>query len=141
MTEGHVNIAGCWTLKSCYLETVETKERLFPYGENPRGALIMHESGRMAAVITPRASKAPATDEDRAKAFGLLIAYSGRYRLEGSRFITDVDVSWLPQWLDTSQGRSFVVHDDCLDIVSDPAPSPLRGGALVIGVLTWAREA
>jgi hypothetical protein len=141
VTEGHVGIAGCWTLKSCYFEVVNSGERLYPYGENPRGALIIHESGRMAAVITPRGQIIPATEADEAKAFEQLVAYSGRYRLEGARFVTDVDVSWLPQWVGGPQGRSFALHDDLLDVVSDPAPSPFAGGALAIGKLTWVREA
>jgi hypothetical protein len=141
VTEGHVGIAGCWTLKSCYFEVVDSGERLFPYGENPRGVLVIHESGRMAAVITPRTQAIPTTEADRAKAFEQLVAYSGRYRSEGGRFVTDVDVSWLPQWVGMPQGRNFALRDDLLDVVSDTISLPLAGGALARGVLTWAREA
>jgi hypothetical protein len=133
-------IAGCWILKSCYLQTIDTGERLFPYGENPRGALIMHESGRMAAVITPRTQITPASEAETAKAYGQLIAYSGHYRLDGNRFITDVDVSWLPAWVDTAQGRTYVLRENLLEIVSDPTVSPLAGGGQIFGVLTWMRE-
>jgi hypothetical protein len=128
-------------LKSAYLEVVDTGELLFPYGENPRGVLVLHESGRMAAVITPGAQAIPATEADKAKAFEQLVAYSGRYRLEGGRFVTDVDVSWAPQWVGLPQGRDFILRGDLLDVVSDPAPSPFFDGVLVTGKLTWAREA
>lgn len=139
--EDRVGLAGCWTLLSSYIEVVETGERLYPYGEHPRGVLILHESGRMAAVFTPGDQAIPVTEADKAKAFEQLVAYSGLYRLEGARFVTDVDVSWAPQWLGTAQGRAFVLRGDQLDIVSDPAPSPFFGGVLVTGKLTWAREA
>jgi hypothetical protein len=128
-------------LKSAYLEVVGTGERLFPYGKNPRGVLILHESGRMAAVFTPGAQAIPTTDADKAKAFEQLVAYSGRYRLEGGRFVTDVDVSWTPQWVGLPQGRDFILRGDLLDVVSDPAPSPFFDGVLVTGKLTWTREA
>jgi hypothetical protein len=141
MTGKRTDITGCWTLKSCYIEVVDTGERLYPYGENPVGTLIIHESGRMVAVFTPSARMIPTTETDKAKAFEQLVAYSGRYRLEGARFVTDVDVSWLPQWVGTAQGRKFALHDDLLDIISDPAPSPFFDGVLVQGKLTWAREA
>ena len=141
MTDDRAGVVGCWILTSCYFEVVDSGERLFPYGENPRGVLMLHASGRMAAVITPRADAMPATEADRAKAFEQLVAYSGRYRLEGARFVTDVDVSWLPQWVGMPQGRNFALHDDQLDVVSDPISLPFAGGALARGVLTWAREA
>jgi hypothetical protein len=134
-------IAGSWILQSCYVQRVDTGERMLPYGENPRGVLIMHESGRMAAVITPRDQVMPASDADTAKLYGQLIAYSGRYRLEGNRYVTDVDVSWLTAWVGTAQGRTFVLRETLLDIVSDPTSSPLFGGAQIVAVLTWAREA
>ena len=140
MTDGRAGIFGCWTLTSCYFEVIDTGKRLFPYGENPRGVLILDESGRMAAVITPREQAIPTTEADRAKAAEQMVAYSGRYRLEGAHFVTDVDVSWLPQWVGTAQVRKFALHDDQLDVVSDPMSLPLADGALVTGVLTWARE-
>lgn len=141
MADDVTNIIGCWILMSCYVQRVDTGERRFTYGESPRGALILHESGRMAVVITPRDQVMPVSEADTAKAYGQLIAYSGRYRLEGNRFVTDVDVSWWSAWLGTPQGRTFVVRENFLEIVSDPAPSPLDGGAQVFGVLIWAREA
>jgi Lipocalin-like domain len=44
-----------WMLRSAYLERTDTRERILPYGDNPRGVLILHEGGRMAAIITPSA--------------------------------------------------------------------------------------
>lgn len=95
----------------------------------------------MAAVFTPAAQAIPLTEADKAKAFEQMVAYSGRYRLEGTRFVTDVDVSWAPQWVGTAQGRGFVLRGDTLEIVSDPAPSPFFDGVMVTGKLIWTREA
>ena len=141
MTQSGANIAGSWTLKSCYLQGVDNGERFHHFGENPCGALIMHEGGRMAAVITPRDQPAPVGEAEMAAAYNRMVAYSGRYRLEGNRFITDVDVSWLPNWVGTSQGRTFALNGDILEIVSDPAPSPRGDGAKIRAVLIWNREA
>jgi Lipocalin-like domain len=46
---------GVWMLRSAYLERTDTRERILPYDDNPRGVLILHEGGRMAAIITPSA--------------------------------------------------------------------------------------
>jgi Lipocalin-like domain len=135
------SIVGCWTLKSHIVQVVDTGERLLPFGDNPRGALILHESGRMAVLITPRDQIPPVGEPEAAKAYGQMIAYSGRYRLEGNRLITDVDVSWMPAWADSSQARTFVVAENELEIISEPGPMPGRGGALAFAVLTFTREA
>jgi hypothetical protein len=61
-----------------------------------------------------------------------LLAYSRRYRIElPSRFVTDVDIAWLPSWVGTPRPRTFTLREDMLDIVADAAP---------VGVLTWVRE-
>jgi hypothetical protein len=141
MTQAVADIAGSWVLKSCYLQRLDNGKRFYHFGENPRGILIMHAGGRMAAVITPRDQPAPVGEAEMANAYGRLVAYSGLYRLEGNRFITDVDVSWLPGWVGSAQGRTFALDGDVLEIVSDPAPSPRGDGAEIRAVLVWSREA
>jgi hypothetical protein len=70
-----------------------------------------------------------------------LLAYSGRYRIEnGKRFVTDVDIAWLPSWIGTSQGRNAKLREGELDIVSDPVPLEFLDGAMAIGILSWVRE-
>ena len=45
-------VTGVWILRSAYLKRVDDGEKILPY-DNPRGVLILHEGGRMAAIITP----------------------------------------------------------------------------------------
>jgi Lipocalin-like domain len=129
-------LTGVWILRSAYLERTNTHERIVAYGENPRGVLILHEGGRMAAIITPldQAGDAP---PPRRK----LLAYSGRYRIEaGGRFVTNVDIAWLPNWVGTPRGRTFSLRDGELHIVSDAAPVEFLDGAMATAILTWVRE-
>jgi Lipocalin-like domain len=127
---------GVWILRSAYLTRVDTGEEILPYGENPRGVLILHEGGRMAAIITPSDQTADQSPPRRK-----LLAYSGRYRIEnGDRFVTDVDIAWLPSWVGTPRGRTFSVRDGRLHIASDPAPVEFLDGAVASGTLTWVRE-
>ena len=129
-------VTGVWILRSAALERTDTRERILPYGENPRGVLILHEGGRMAAIITPSdqsGNKAPPRRN--------LLAYSGRYRIEpGRRFVTDVDIAWIPGWVGTPRGRTFSLRDGLLHIVSDPAAVEFLDGAIATGILTWERE-
>ena len=129
-------LTGVWILRSARLERVDTGETILPYGEKPRGVLILHEGGRMAAIITP-SDQAGDKPPPRRK----LLAYSGRYRIEaGNRFVTDVDIAWIPSWVGTPRGRNFSLRDGVLDIVSDPAPVEFLDGAMAKGILSWARE-
>ena len=90
----------------------------------------------MAAILTPSHQSG-----DTPPPMRKLLAYSGRYRIEPpNRFVTDVDIAWLPSWVGTPRGRSFSLRDGALDIVADPAPVEFLDGALAVGVLTWVRE-
>jgi Lipocalin-like domain len=136
MAGGANEARGVWILRSAYLTRVDNGETILPYGESPRGVLILHEGGRMAAIITP-SDHAGDKPPPRRK----LLAYSGRYRIEqGDRFVTDVDIAWLPSWIGTSRGRTFSLRDGALHIVSDPAPVEFLDGAMARGTLTWVRE-
>jgi hypothetical protein len=136
MSDEAAGLMGVWLLRTAYLERVGAREKIFQYGDNPRGVLILHDGGRMAAIITP--SHQPG---DQAPPMRKLLAYSGRYRIEPpNRFVTDVDIAWIPSWVGTPRGRTFTLRDGALDIVSDPAPVEFLDGAMAIGVLTWVRE-
>ncbi len=136
MGDKATGLMGVWILRSAYLQRVDTGERILPYGENPRGVLILHEGGRMAAIITPSHQSGDAPPPRRK-----LVAYSGRYRIEPpNRFVTDVDIAWLPGWVGTPRGRNFALRDGALDIVADPAPVEFLDGAMAIGMLAWVRE-
>jgi hypothetical protein len=136
MNDEASGLLGVWLLRSAYLQRVDTGEKIVQYGDSPRGVLILHEGGRMAAIITPSHQSGDAPPPRRK-----LLAYSGRYRIEPpNRFVTDVDIAWIPSWIGTPRGRNFSFRDGMLDIVADPAPVEFLDGAIAIGVLTWVRE-
>ena len=136
MSDDTKSVLGVWILRSASLERADTGEKIAQYGENPRGVLMLHEGGRMAAIITPSLQS-----DDAAPPRRRLVAYSGRYRIEGgNRFVTDVDIAWLPTWVGTPRGRNFTLKDGELHIVADPAPVEFLDGAIAVGRLVWARE-
>lgn len=138
------SVLGVWTLRSFTMENVETKERSEPFGPAPRGTLILHPDGRMAALLTPGERPSPTTEADRAAAFQRMVAYAGRYRLEPpDRFVTTVDVAWFEDWVGTEQTRSYALDGDKLDIFTPPGrmPTPDGGAVTVMGILSWTRDA
>lgn len=137
-------IVGVWRLRSFVMEAVDTKERSQPFGPVPRGTLILHDSGHMAALLAPREGNATASPSDQAAATPKLIAYSGRYRLEPpDRLVTSVDVASFEAWIGTDQVRTYALDGDRLDLFTPVGrmPSPAGQGVAVIGILSWRRDA
>ena len=87
------NLHGNWTLVSFFTEDVQTKQRVNAYGEKPTGAIGFTPAGRFG-FVTAEGRKAPQTPEEQAAAYRTMIAYTGKWRVEGDKFITKVDVAW-----------------------------------------------
>lgn len=60
-------------------------------------------------------------DTERAAVHKSMLAYSGKYRVEGQDLITTVDISWNEEWNGTEQRRHFRIEGDKLFIESAPA--------------------
>ncbi len=93
----------------------------------------------MMAIITAANRKTPQNDQDRADAFKSMLAYSGTYKVQGSHFVTQVDVAWNQAWVDTKQVRHFRIEGDKLTIASTPQPAVNFGNRMMHGELVWYR--
>jgi lipocalin-like protein len=133
-------LLGVWKLESFYTELQATGEKKMLYGEKPNGYVIFTPEKRMIGIITAEGRKKPETDEDRVAAFLSMISYSGIYRIEGDKWITKVDTSWLETWVGTDQMRFFRVDGDKLQVTSMWLQNPnLPPGQMSRGVLIWSR--
>jgi hypothetical protein len=130
-------LTGAWRLLSAQFELSDSGERIDLYGAAPAGRLILTPDGRMSAILT-RADRTPA--DGAAGLFASMMAYSGVYRVEGSAFITTVDVAWTPAWIETEQTRVFELTGDRLSLVSPEQDHPLFPGRPGRGRLSWLRE-
>jgi Lipocalin-like domain len=134
-------IVGSWKLVSVVYEDVQTTQRTPVLGEHPRGYQIATPEGRWIALVTADGRPVPKTDEDRAKALRTMIAYSGRYRVEGDTVITKVEVAWNEAWVGGEQIRFLRFEgDDLLHIESPPMPHPNVNDRTVRVIVTWARD-
>jgi hypothetical protein len=131
-------LIGNWKLISWQVVAGNDAQDLF--GAHPKGYLILSPEGR-AMVITTAENRNPGTDEaDRAALQKTMLAYTGKYRIEGGDFITTVDVSWNESWNGTEQRRHYRIEGDKLFIESAPAPSILFPGRTDFRRIVWERE-
>ena len=134
-------IVGTWSLVSAVYEDAATGERGHPLGLHPRGAQIATPEGRWIAVVTADSRPVPATDTERAAALRSMIAYTGRYRVEGDRIVTKVEAAWNEAWVGTEQVRIMRIEGDLLHLEGPPQPHPNLAGRAVRVIITWRREA
>jgi Lipocalin-like domain len=133
-------LLGNWKLVSFYTEDVQTKHRNDVYGARPIGHAALTPSGRLFAVITADGRKPPKAPEEQAAAFRSMIAYTGKFRIEGEKLTTKVDAAWNEAWVGTEQVRFWKLEGDRLHIITAPIPNPDVPDGLMIGVLVWERE-
>lgn len=132
-------LAGTWKLVSCFMEDAETKERKAVWGEHPNGCLILTSAGSWSVVQTSEGRKVPQTDEDRIAGFRSMLAYSGRYRIEGRKIVVNVEIAWDESWTGTEQVRYFSVEGNQLHIEASPQHYPNLGDRIMRAVLVWER--
>src|SRR5262245_34073008 len=116
----HGDLCGTWRLVSLTAEVLETGEQLRLFGDDPPGYIHFAPEGRMFAVLTASGRKPVETEADQVAAFGSLIAYTGRYRIEGNKLTTTVDVSADPAAVGPDLVRFFEVQGDNLEIKTAP---------------------
>jgi hypothetical protein len=133
-------VVGTWKLVSVVYEDVQTKERTPVLGDHPKGCQIATPGGRWLALVTGEGRKLPQTDMERSDAFRSMIGYTGRYRVEGGKIVTVVEVAWNEAWVGTEQERFYRLEGNRLLLESPPQSHPNLLGKVVRIIVTWERE-
>ncbi len=133
------DLVGVWKLVSWQV-IVGNEPPQDVFGSHPKGYLILTREGRAIALTTAENRKPGMGDAERAALHKSMLAYSGKYRIEGQDFITLVDVSWNEEWNGTEQRRHFRIVGDRLFIESAPAPSIVFPGKTDFRRIVWERE-
>jgi hypothetical protein len=141
MSENNAKLCGSWRLVSFEVEFQNSKERQHPFGANPNGYLVVAPDGRMMTLITAKERAPGDTDGQQAALFRTMASYTGRYWIEGERFITKIDASWNEAWTGSEQERFYRIVEDRLEIVTAWTPHALLSDAPIVrGILSWERE-
>ena len=114
-----------------------------PFGPQPVGYMTYTPEGYMFVVMT-RADRAlfvagdilGGTVEERAAAFGDASAFVGRYRTEGNVITYDLVAATYPNWVGTTQVRTFEFDGDRLVLTT---PMLLMDGVQRRAIVTLER--
>jgi hypothetical protein len=131
------SLTGSWQLVAFKRKFSDNGDVVDVMGPDPRGIITLGADGRMSAIITAseRSVETPAAD-----LYASLMAYSGRYTLDGNRLVTEVDVAWHPAWVGSQQIRYFDLEGDELHITTAEQTHPAFPGRLGRGILVWRRD-
>jgi hypothetical protein len=132
-------LAGTWKLVSWQV-IVENQPPRNEFGAHPKGFAVLTREARLIVLTTAENRRAGMSDIERTALHKSMLAYSGKYRVEGHDFITTVEVSWNEAWNGTEQRRHFRIEGDKLFIESAPAPSILFPGKTEVRRVVWERE-
>jgi len=128
---------GTWKLLSFQYEFEDSDQRDEPLGANPVGYLVLTEE-RLITLMTARER---AADAAAGELLDSMIAYSGRYRLQGDDcFVTTVDSAWRPAWIGTEQVRFFKIEGEILSAASSLREDPKYPGRRIRGVAIWRKD-
>jgi hypothetical protein len=115
------SLTGAWKLMAQHFEFADNGERVDVFGSAPRGRVLMTGDGDFMTIITAADRAALG---DAAQLFATMLAYSGKFRIEGDRLVISCDLSWFPDWVGTDQVRFFHLDGDRLRLRSGNQTHP-----------------
>ena len=139
LAAGPEDLIGVWKLVSWQV-IVDNEPPQNVFGSHPKGYLVLTREGRAIALTTAENRKPGMADAERAALHKSMLAYTGRYRIEGNDFITRVEVSWNEEWNGTEQRRHFRIEGNKLFIETAPAPSIVFPGKTDFRRIVWERD-
>jgi hypothetical protein len=139
LADDRAKLLGNWRLVS-WVQEFQDGERRPEYGKSPIGYIIFTPEGRMMAVLEGEGRKSPTNDQERLFLFRTLIAYTGKYYLEGDKWTTKVDAAWHPDRRGSEQVRFFKVEGDRLYVTTPFQPNVNFGGRVSRSLLIWERD-
>jgi len=134
-------LAGTWKVVSL-ITKFDGGDAVEPFGPNPKGRLVLTPEGRWIIILTA-ANRGPAKNfEEKAALLDSMLAYSGKYTIEGNRMAIQVDMSWneIYSGANQVQTRFFNIQDDILTVRSPEIVSAVRPGQKAVATLTLERE-
>lgn len=136
-----MDIVGAWRLTAAYFVAQETGDRLEPFGAEPFGYVVFEPTGRMIVLLTSTDRPLASSNADMAVLFKSMCAYTGRWSIDGEKFVTKVDGAWDPSWVGTEQVRYYAFAGQTLSLRTTPVDHPSFPGQKIIGYVDWQREA
>jgi hypothetical protein len=116
-------LLGTWKQLTGRYVDVETGEERPGLSKAPNGYFHFAPDERLFNITVDSARGKPVgakpTDAEAAALFRSLIAYTGKYWIEGDKLHFDIDVSWNESWTGSHQVRTFALNGKSLTVSAD----------------------
>jgi hypothetical protein len=126
------------TYKIISQEVVVDGTPTYPMGNVPRGYLIITPT-RAVLFFTGENRKFGTSAADKAALLDTLVAWSGTYRIEGSKILFSVDSSWTEVFTGRVEVRNFTLSGNRLTLRGEPAPHPRDPSKTSYAVNVWEK--
>ena len=140
--EGAKSLVGTWKLTGWTVRVVgETKDKE-PFGPNAKGRLVITPEGYWIVLITGADRRPAKTHEEKVALFDSVLAYSGRYTVEGDKITVRVDMSANEVFTGPNevQTRFFTLDGDKLTVRTPEIGSAALPGKKIVGTNIFERE-
>ena len=111
-----VDLARAWRLKAAYFLAQGTGDRLDVLSAESLERVVFEPSGRMIVILTSAARTRAASATDMAALFRSMVAYTGRWWIDGEKFVKQVDGAWDRAGSGPSKSRHFVFDGRTLSV-------------------------
>ena len=132
-------LTGTWKLVS-WLTRFDGGDTVEPLGPNPKGRLVLTPDSHWIIILTGANRKPANTVEEKAALLDSLLAYSGKYTVEGDQITTHVDMSSNEIRANQDETRFFRIEGNMLTLRTPEIVSAVRPGQKAVGTITFERE-
>ena len=140
--EGAKALVGSWKLTGWTVRVIGETVDKEPFGPNPKGRLVITPQGYWIVIITGANRHAGKTPEDKLALFDSVLAYSGKYTVEGNKITVRVDMSANEVFTGPSQvqTRFFNLDGEKLTVRTPEISSAALPGKKIVGTNIFERE-
>jgi hypothetical protein len=135
-------LVGTWKLTGWTLRVVGETEDKEPFGPNPKGRLVMTPDGYWIVIITGANRHLAKTADEKAALFDSVLAYSGKYTIEGEKITIQVEISGNEVFTGPNQTqiRFFKIDGQRLIVRTPEINSAALPGKKIVGTNIFERE-
>ena len=134
-------LIGTWKLVSQFTK-FDGGDTVEPFGPNAKGRLVLTSDGHWISILTAANRRPANTNDEKVALLDSMLAYSGKYTVEGDRITTRVDMSSNEIYSGSNQNqtRFFTIDGNKLILRTPEIVSAIRVGQKAIGTITFERE-
>lgn len=134
-------LTGTWKLVA-WRTKFDGGDAVEPYGQSPKGRLVLTSDRHWIIILTGADRKPAKTIEEKAALLDSMIAYSGKFTIDGDKITTHVDTSSNEIYTGANQDqtRFFSIEGNMLILRTPEIASAVRPGQKAVGTIMFERE-